>query len=122
MLFETKNGRISILYGLPSHDPLDKHTLPSTMLNLFRWALTPQCPEIIFKKVVKFSLRLPFLKHGIRKTLGKKECENLPVSLNSQLFFPSSNILCFTIEISILDCTTYCPKYPVSPQMMSSAA
>jgi hypothetical protein len=49
--------------------------LPSTILNLFRWAPTPQCPEIILETV--------FCPSSIRETLGKMECENLPVSVAS---------------------------------------
>jgi hypothetical protein len=46
--------------------------LTSTMLNLFRWALTPQCPEIILDTVViSFLSALHSSNHGIRETLGK---------------------------------------------------
>jgi hypothetical protein len=74
--------------------------LPSTMLNIFRWALTPQCPEIILETVViSFLSALHPSHHGLREILGKMECENLPVSAASQFFCHSSNILCFaTVE------------------------
>jgi hypothetical protein len=79
MLFETKNRSISILYDGQSYDPLDTHMLPSTMLNLFRWALTPQCPEIILETVViSFLSAFHTSNHGLRETLGKMKCENLP--------------------------------------------
>jgi hypothetical protein len=69
--------------------------LSSTMLNLFRWALTPQCPKIILETVViSFFSALHSSKHGLRETLGKMECKNLSVSATSQLFC-HSNILCF---------------------------
>jgi hypothetical protein len=46
--------------------------LPSTMLNLFRWALSPQCPEIILETVViSFLSALHSSNHGLRETLGK---------------------------------------------------
>jgi hypothetical protein len=72
--------------------------LSSTMLNLFRRALTPQYPKIIFKTVVIsfLSVLLPS-NHGLRKPLGKMECKNLPVSATFQLFCHSSYILCFAI-------------------------
>jgi hypothetical protein len=55
--------------------------LPSTMLNLFRRVLTPQCPEIILETVVISYLSvLQSSNHGLRETLGKMECENLSVS------------------------------------------
>jgi hypothetical protein len=61
--------------------------LLSTMLNLFRWALIPQCPEIILETgVICFLSALHSSNHGLRETLGKMECENLPVSATSQLF------------------------------------
>jgi hypothetical protein len=54
--------------------------LPSTMLNLFRWALTPQCPEIILETVaISFLSALNSSNHDLRETLGKMECENLLV-------------------------------------------
>jgi hypothetical protein len=96
MLFETKNESISILYGRHSHDPLDTNMLPSTMLNLFRCALTPQCPEIILETVViSFFSALHSSNHDLRETLGKMKCENFSVSATLQLFCHSSKILCF---------------------------
>jgi hypothetical protein len=51
--------------------------LPSTMLNLFRWAVTPQCPEIILETVViSFLSALYSSNHGLKETLRKIECEN----------------------------------------------
>jgi hypothetical protein len=84
--------------------------LPSTMLNLFRWALTPQCPDIILATVViSFLSVLHFSNYGLRETLGKMECENLPVSAITQLFCHSSNILCFAIgsKSRATDCALY---------------
>jgi hypothetical protein len=78
------------------------------MLNLFKWALTPQCPEIILETVViNFLSVLHSSSHGLRETLGKMECENLPVS--SKLFCHSSNILCFAIgsKSRATDCALY---------------
>jgi hypothetical protein len=70
------------------------HMLPSTMLNLFRWALTTQCLEIILETVViSFLSVFHSSNHGLRETLGKIEYENLPVSATSQLFCHSSK--CF---------------------------
>jgi hypothetical protein len=66
------------------------------MLNLFRWAINLQCPEIILETVViSFLSVLHSSNHGLRDTLGKMECENLPVSATSQIFCHSSSILCF---------------------------
>jgi hypothetical protein len=46
----------------------------STMLNLFRWVVTPQCPEIILETVViSFFSALHSSNHGLRETLGKME-------------------------------------------------
>jgi hypothetical protein len=52
---------------------------PSIKLNFFRWALTPQCPEIILETVViSFLSVLHSSNHGLRENLGKMECKNLP--------------------------------------------
>jgi hypothetical protein len=83
---------------------------PSTMLNLFRWALTPQCPEIILKTVViSFLSVLHSSNHGLRETLGKMECKNLHVSATAQLFCDSSNILYFVTgsQSRATDCALY---------------
>jgi hypothetical protein len=65
--------------------------IPTTMLNLFRWALIPQRLEIILETVViSFFSVLHSSNYGLRETLGKMECENLPVSATSQLFCHSS--------------------------------
>jgi hypothetical protein len=93
------------------------HMLPSLILNLFRWALTPQCPEIILETVViSFLSVLHSSNHGLRETLGKMECESLPVSATSQPFCHSSNILCFAIgsKSRAIDCVFYTilPKVP----------
>jgi hypothetical protein len=70
--------------------------LPSTMLNLLRWTLTPQCPEIILETVfISFVSALHSSNHGLRETLVKMECENLPVSATFQLLCHSSSILCY---------------------------
>jgi hypothetical protein len=61
--------------------------LPSTMLNLFRWASTPLRFEKISETVVINVLSvLHSSNYGLRDTLGKMEYENLPVSATSQLF------------------------------------
>jgi hypothetical protein len=66
------------------------------MLNLFKWALTLQCPEIIHETVViSFLSALHSSNHVLRDTLGKMDCENLPVSATSQILCHFSNILCF---------------------------
>jgi hypothetical protein len=103
--------------------------LPSTMLNLFRWALTPQCPEIILETVViSFLSVLYSSNHGLRETLGKMECENLPTSATSQLFYHSSSILCFATgsKSRATDCALYTilPKvaYLASKSVLSFTA
>jgi hypothetical protein len=46
--------------------------LPSKMLNLFRWAQTPQYPETILETVaISFLSALHSSNHGLRETLGK---------------------------------------------------
>jgi hypothetical protein len=85
--------------------------LSSTMLNLFRWDLTPQCPEIILEIVViSFLFVFDFSNLGLRETLGKMECVNLPVSTTSQLLCHPTNILCLNLKQPIGHCTPYCPK------------
>jgi hypothetical protein len=61
--------------------------LPSTMPNLFRWALTPQCLEIILETVVISFLSVFYSSnHGLRETLRKIQYENHPVSATSRDF------------------------------------
>jgi hypothetical protein len=88
--------------------------LPSTMLNLSRWALTPQCPQISFLSVLYSS------NHGLRETLGKMEFENLPVSATSQLFCHSSNILC--IATGRKSRATDCALYTILPKVACLAS
>jgi hypothetical protein len=47
--------------------------------------------------------------HGLRETLGKMECKNLPVSAPLQPFCHSSNILCFATgsKSQATDCALY---------------
>jgi hypothetical protein len=80
--------------------------LPSTMLNLFRWALTPQCTEIILETVVINILSVLYSSnHGLRKTLGKMEWKNLPVSATSQRVLDIIDLLFFQVffDIHFLD-------------------
>jgi hypothetical protein len=64
--------------------------------------------------VISFLSVLHSSNHGLRETLGKMECENLPVSATYQLFCHSSNILCFATgrKSRATDCTlsTVLPK------------
>jgi hypothetical protein len=87
VLWNEKREHFHILWSTVSWSSRHKHMLPSTMLNLFRWTLTPQCLEIFLETVViNFLCVLHSSNHGLRETLGKMECENLPVSTTSQLF------------------------------------
>jgi hypothetical protein len=91
------------------------------MLNLFRWALTPQCPEIILKTVVIcFLSALHSSNHGLRETLGKMECKNVPVLGTSQFFCHSSNILCFATGSKSR--ATYCALYTIWPKVACLAS
>jgi hypothetical protein len=97
MLFESKNGSISILYGRQSHEPLDTHTHAS-INNAEPFQVGPNSAKLrdnTRDSRYNFSQRLNSSNHGLREHLGKMECENLPVSATSQLFCHSSNILCF---------------------------
>jgi hypothetical protein len=95
--------------------------LPSTMLDLFRWALTPQCPEIILETVViSFLSAHHSSNHDLRETLGKMKCENLPVSATSQLFCHSSNIICFTTGSKSR--ATDCALYTILPKVACLAS
>jgi hypothetical protein len=91
------------------------------MLNLFRQALTPQCPEMILETVViSFFSVLHSSNHGLRKTLGRMECKNLPVSATSQLFCHSSNILCFVTGSKSR--ATDSALYNILPEVASKSA
>jgi hypothetical protein len=82
----------------------------SSTIILFRWALTPQFPEIICETVViSFLSVVHSSNHGLRDILGTIECKNLPVSATSQLFCHLSKILCFEIESKsrAIDCALY---------------
>jgi hypothetical protein len=120
MLFETKNGSISILYGRQSHDPLDTHTHASiNNAETFQMGSNSTVP----RENPRDSRLLPDLhssNHGLKETLGKMECENLPVSATSQLFCHSSNILCCAIGIKSR--ATDCALYTILPKVASKSA
>jgi hypothetical protein len=72
MLFETKNGSISILYGRQSHDPLDTHTHTHAYINNaepFQMGSNFAVPELILETfVINF---LSYLKPWSKRVLGK---------------------------------------------------
>jgi hypothetical protein len=59
--------------------------------------------------MLRFLSVLQSSNHGLRETLGLMECENLSVSATSQLFYHSSNILCFATgsKSRAIDCALY---------------
>jgi hypothetical protein len=109
MLFETKNGSISILYGRQCHDPLHTHTQASiNNAESFQVGPNSAVPEIILETWSK------------ERHLGKMECENLPVSSTFQLFCHSSNIICFATGSKSR--ATDCALYTILPEIACFAS
>jgi hypothetical protein len=105
MLFETKNGRISILYSRQSHVSINNAEPFQVGSNS---AVPQDNPR---ESRYKFSIRPPFLKPWSKKDPGKA---------TSQLFCHSSNILCFATGSKSR--ATDCALYTILPKVACLAS